>query len=409
MAEKEPCRLSPGKDVRGEFPFYERTREDGRPFTYLDSAATSLKPRAVIDAVTGTLSSYTANVHRAVYQIGDEATELYEGARETVARFINAEPHEVVFLRNATEGLNLLSRSWKRDGRVLTSYGEHHSNLLLWGNDVARLEPLPDGSLDMDRLDAELAKGDVAMVTLSQLSNVTGILLDAAEVARRVHAAGAVFALDGAQSVPHRATDVKMLDCDFLVFSGHKMCAPTGIGVLYGKAEHLARLDWYLRGGQTVEQVHVDNIVPKQPPWKFEAGTPPIEAAAGLGAAIGFLQSVGMESIEKHLDVLTQHAIKSVGEKVPQAGFFGPSNGSRRGPVSLQLEGVSPHVVARALSDGYGICLRSGYHCAQPLHELLNSPPTLRASFYLYNTTEEIDYFTEALAEILSFHTAGTL
>ncbi len=395
--------------IRKEFPLLQRKRDNGSPFIYLDSAATSLKPNCVIEAITRTLSYHTANVHRSVYQLGDEATELYEGARKTIARFIGAEEHEIIFVRNTTEALNLIARSFPIQNRIITSYTEHHSNLLTWNGEITRLQPLQDGSLDMDALDRELARKDVSVVTLSHCSNVTGIMLNAAEIAQRVHDAGSIFVLDGAQSVPHHKIDVKAIDCDFFAFSGHKICGPTGIGVLYGKAERLAELDWYLRGGQTVDQVHINSVVPKPPPWKFEAGTPPIEAAVGLAAAINFLESIGMDNIQKNQHALVQYALRKIKEKLPQIGILGPADERRIGPVSLQIQGLSPHVIARSLSDGYGICVRSGYHCAQPLHEILDSPPTLRASFYLYNIIEEIDQFVEALKEIISFNEHGTL
>jgi len=394
----------PLKDVRKDFPFYQRQGPHGAPFVYLDSAATSLKPQLVIDSVSRTLSFYTSNVHRSVHQIGDEATEIYEGARNTVAQFIGADAHEIIFLRNATEALNLIARCWKRKGRIVTSLVEHHSNLLPWQGDITKLPPRPDGTLDTDALDRELARGDVALVSLSHCSNVTGAMIDAVKIAEAVHDAGAAFVLDGAQSVPHQEMDVKEMNCDFLTFSGHKMCAPTGIGVLYGKAELLAELDWHLKGGATVDQVHVDTVIPKQPPWKFEAGTPPIEAAGGLATATEYLTAVGMSSIAKHQHELVQYTLKRVRECVPQAEFLGPADERRHGPVSIHIPGLSPHTIARGLSDGYGICVRSGYHCCQPLHEYLGLPPTLRAAPYLYNTKEDIDQFAAALAEIVSFH-----
>lgn len=397
------------KDLRQDFPFYERRAPNGRPFVYLDSAATSLKPQCVIDGISRTLSYHTSNVHRSVHQIGDEATEIYEGARNTVAQFIGASAHEIIFLRNATEALNLIARCWKRKGRTVTSLIEHHSNLLPWPGDATRLPPRPDGTLDTDALGRELARGDVALVSLSHCSNVTGAMIDAATVAKAVHDAGAAFALDGAQSIPHQEIDVREMDCDFLAFSGHKMCGPTGIGVLYGKAGLLAELDWYLKGGATVEQVHVDSAMPKPPPWKFEAGTPPIEAAGGLAVAMEYLAAAGMRTIAAHQHALVQYTLRRIRECVPQSEFLGPTDEQRTGPVSIHIPGLSPHTIARGLSDGYGICVRSGYHCCQPLHEYLSLPPTLRAAPYLYNTKEDIDQFAVALAEIVSLHDDATL
>jgi cysteine desulfurase / selenocysteine lyase len=396
---------------REDFPLLRRQGPSGKPLVYLDSAAMSLKPQGVIDAVANALALHTANVHRSVHLLGDEATALYEGARAKIARFIGAEAHEIVFVRNATEALNLVARCWTRRGRLVTTLAEHHSNLLPWdgarAGHVTRLPPLPDGSLDEVALDRELERGDVALVSLTHLSNVTGIMLDAARIAERVHAASALLVLDAAQSVPHLPVDVHSLDCDFLAFSGHKMCAPSGIGVLFGRAELLAEMSWHLRGGATVEEVHADRVVPKPPPWRFEAGTPPIEAAAGLGAAVDYLEEVGLDLIERHELALVRRLVARIGEGLPGARIVGPSDERRRGAVALAFKGLSPHQLARGLSDGYGICVRSGFHCAQPLHEALGTPATLRASFYLYNSADEVDHFVEALGTLLSLHQVG--
>jgi cysteine desulfurase/selenocysteine lyase len=393
--------LSP--TLRSDFPLLEREHVPGRPLVYLDSAATGLKPRPVIEAVTDVLTRHTANVHRAVHVLGDEATDLYEGARRKIARLVGAELHEIVLLRNTTEALNLVARCYPQRGRVVVSLGEHHSNLLPWsGHNVTRLPPSADGGPDRSAILGELVRGGVAVVTVAHVSNVTGARTDVAALAKAVHAAGAILVVDGAQSVPHLPIDVHELDCDFLAFSGHKMGGPTGVGVLYGKAERLAELDWYLSGGGTV--VEVASGVPKarQAPWRFEAGTPAIESVVGLGAAIDYLQAVGLECVEQHCRLLRSYTHKRL-QGVQGVRLLGDSNAQDQpcGPLSFTVANTLSHMIARALSDAWGICARSGHHCAQPLHEHLGSPPSLRVSFALYNQIWEIDLFLEALDQIL--------
>jgi cysteine desulfurase/selenocysteine lyase len=389
--------------LRDDFPLLRREHAPGRPLVYLDSAATSLKPRPVIDAVADVLSCRTANVHRAVHLLGDEATELFEGARRKVARLVGAESHEIVLLRNTTEALNLVATSYPRKGRVLVSLGEHHSNLLAWGREgVTQLPPRPDGGPEVAAMCCELARGDVGLVTVAHVSNVTGAQTDVASLARVAHAAGAVLVVDAAQSAPHLPLDVLELDCDFLAFSGHKMGGPTGAGVLYGKAERLAEIDWYLRGGGTVEEVAGGVPKPRQAPWRFEAGTPAVESAVGLGAAVDYLQDIGPENVERHCHTLRRHALRRL-RAVRGARVLGElGDDDSTGPISFTVADVLSHMVARALSDAWGICARSGYLCAQPLHEHLHSPPSLRVSFAPYNQPWEIDLFFEALERILA-------
>jgi cysteine desulfurase/selenocysteine lyase len=387
--------------LRRDFPLLAREHVPGRPLVYLDSAATALKPRAVIEAVTNVLSQHTANVHRAVHFLGDEATELFEGARRKLARLIGAETHEVVLLRNTTEAVNLLARGYPRKGRVLVSLGEHHSNLLPWGHEnVTHLAPGPDGGPDHAALLRELARGGVSVVTVSHISNVTGAHTNVAGLAQAAHAAGAVLVVDAAQSAPHLPLDVQELDCDFLAFSGHKMGGPSGVGVLYGKAERLAELDWYLRGGGTVEEVVSGVARAKQAPWRFEAGTPAIEAVVGLGAAVDYLQAIGLEEVAVHCRLL-RDAARTRLQALPSVRLLGDQGASQAftGPISFTVAGVLSHMIARALSDAWGICVRSGYHCAQPLHEHFQRPPSVRLSFFLYNQLEEIDLFVEALEQ----------
>jgi cysteine desulfurase/selenocysteine lyase len=386
---------------RNDFPQLSRRDAGGRPLVYLDSAATSLKPRAVIETVTRILEHQAGNVHRATHQLGDEATALYEAARAIVARFIGAEPHELVFTRNTTEALNLVARGWASRGRVLVSRTEHHSNLLPWAN-ATTLPPRPDGSLDEQALVRELGRGDkVAVVAVSHVANVTGERVDARRLADAAHAAGAILVLDGAQSVPHLPIEVSELDCDFLAFSSHKMCGPSGVGALYGKAERLAELDWLLVGGGVVEEVRRGEPVPKPAPWRFEAGTPPIEAAVGFGAAVEYLSRIGLEAVSAHEQILADRARRRLSE-LRGVRILGRSGADHAGPVAFSISGLPAHTVARTLSDGFSICVRSGFHCAQPLHEALDLPASVRLSFYLYNRPEEIDSCVQALDEILS-------
>ena len=387
--------------LRDDFPLLSRKVAQGKPISYLDSAATSLKPRQVIDAVAEAMGMHSANVHRSVHIIGDEATELYEGARRKVARMINAEEHELAFVRNATEGINLVAACWPRKGRVVTTLAEHHSNLLPWDEGrVTRIGVGADGAADMAEFERELQRGDVAIVAVSHVSNVAGVRTDVRRLAELAHDAGAILVVDGAQSAPHVPIDVYELDCDFFAFSSHKMCGPSGIGALFGKAEALAEMSWFLKGGATVEGVSLAGPELKQPPWRFEAGTPPIEAAAGFGAAVDYLEEIGLENVERHEQALLAQAIERV-QRIEGVRIFGPTDESRCGPLSMTVPSVPPHAVARAMSDSYGICVRSGYHCAQPLHETLGLPATLRASFYLYNQPDEIERFAEALERIL--------
>lgn len=393
-------------ELRADFPLLSREFAPGQPLVYLDSAATALKPRSVIEAVTDVLSHRTGNVHRAVHLLGDEATERFEEARRKIARLIGAEAHEIVLLRNTTEALNLVARCYPRRGRVVVTKGEHHSNLMPWqGADLTLLPPGPDGGPDGPGILRELARGGVSIVALTQISNVTGARADVAALASAASAAGAVVVVDGAQSVPHQPLDVQELGCDFLAFSGHKMCGPSGVGVLYGRAERLAELDWYLQGGGTVEELRAGTPKARQAPWRFEAGTPAIEGAVGLGAAVDYLQDVGLDRVEAHCRQLRALARERL-LRIPGVRLLGDTREGGRadssGPLSFTVAGVTSHLLARASSDAWGVCVRSGYHCAQPLHEHLQSPPSVRLSFYLYNQPWEIERAGEAIARTAS-------
>jgi len=390
-------------DISTEFPILQRLAPCGTPLIYLDSAATALKPQCVIDAVNNILQLHTANIHRSVHFLGDEATEAYEGARELISHFINAESNEIIFVRNATEAFNLIARCYELNGkRIVSSYGEHHSNYLPWSDDVYRLAVDSCGKLNLSELINELENGDIGLVSLSYVSNVTGNILDIKEVIRISHQYGAKVLIDAAQSAPHIAIDVADLDCDFLTFSGHKLGAPTGVGVLFGKAELLEAMGMFLKGGSTIEDVTSNGVTLKNAPWKFEAGTPAIESVVGLGAAVDFLLKIGMDKVTEKFQRLAKFTENEIKSKLPNARILGLAGDASGGPYSINIKGVSPHVIARGLSDRHGICVRSGFHCAQPLHQQMNAEPSLRISFWIYNTEAEITQAINAIVDMVS-------
>jgi len=390
-------------DISTEFPILQRSAPCGSPLIYLDSAATALKPQCVIDAVNNVFQLHTANIHRSVHFLGDEATDAYEGSRELVAYFINAESNEIVFVRNATEALNLVANCYNLDGkRVISSYGEHHSNYLPWSDDVYRLAVDSCGQLNLSELVNELEKGDIGLVSLSYVSNVTGNIIDIREVIRLSHKYGAKVLIDAAQSAPHIAIDVVDLGCDFLTFSGHKLGAPSGVGVLFGKAELLNEMGMFLKGGSTIEEVTTTKVTLKNAPWKFEAGTPAIESVVGLGAAVNFLLKIGMDKVSDKFQRLAKFTKNEIKTKLPDARILGLDGDTSGGPYSINIKGISPHVIARGLSDRYGICVRSGFHCAQPLHQQMNAEPSLRISFWIYNTEAEIAQAVDAIVNMVS-------
>lgn len=399
--------MTPGAGVRAEFPALARRLEGGRPLTYLDSAATSLRPRVVIERVSEVMALHAANVHRSVHVLGDEATQIYEGARRRVAFFLNAEAHEIVFTRNTTESLNLVARAYPVQGDVVTSLTDHHSALLPWSGRVLQVPPLPDARVDVEALERRLAAGGVGLVIVSWVSNVTGIGVDVARVSDAARRAGAVLVVDAAQAAPHRPIDVQALGCDFLAFSGHKLGAPGGIGVLYGRADRLAEMTWFLKGGATVEAVHDGVPEPRAVPWRFEAGTPPVEATAGLARALDFLDDVGLDAIARHQRALVAHLLRRLDALGSRVALVGPRDVERAGPVSITVRGMTPHQVARVLSDAYGICVRSGFLCAQPLHESLGLPASLRISPWMYTVEDELDRCVDAIGEVLRIHAGG--
>lgn len=392
--------------LRREFPILNQS-VNGNVLAFLDSAASSQKPRRVIDCLEDYYRRYNANVHRGIYRLSEEATFAFERARGKVARFINARSQrEVVFVRNTTEAINLVARSWGdanlREGdRILLSIMEHHSNLVPWQmlaqRTGAKLEFLPidgEGRLALDNLDAQLE--GVRLVAITQQSNVLGTINPVAEIAQRAHAVGALVLVDGAQSVPHMPVDVQALDIDFLAFSGHKMCGPTGIGVLWGRRTILEQMPPFLGGGSMIKVVGLHESTYADIPARFEAGTPAIAEAIALGEAIDFLQEIGMDQIYAHERELLGYALERLTE-VEGLRVYGPrTTDMRGGAVSFTLDGVHPHDVAAVL-DGEGIAVRAGHHCAQPLHAYYDIPATTRASFYLYNIPEEIDRLVVAL------------
>jgi len=398
--------------LRREFPILNQAVH-GKTLAFLDSAASSQKPRRVIDCLEDYYRRYNANVHRGIYRLSEEATFAFERARGKVARFINARSQrEIVFVRNTTEAINLVARSWGdanlREGdRILLSIMEHHSNLVPWQmlaqRTGAKLEFLPidgEGRLALDNLDAQLE--GVRLVAITQQSNVLGTINPVAEIAQRAHAVGALVLVDGAQSVPHMPVDVQALDIDFLAFSGHKMCGPTGIGVLWGRRAILEQMPPFLGGGSMIKVVGLYESTYADIPARFEAGTPAIAEAIALGEAVDFLQEIGMDRIYAHERDLLGYALERLTE-IEGLRVYGPTTTEMRGgAVSFTLEGAHPHDVAAVL-DGEGIAVRAGHHCAQPLHAHYDIPATTRASFYLYNIPEEIVRLVAAL------HKARTL
>src|SRR5712692_2016583 len=392
--------------IRKDFPILERDVH-GKPLVYLDSAATSQKPRQVIDALTDYYEHHNANIHRGVYALAEEATAMYEDARAKLARFIGAsDPSSVVFNRGTTESTNLVAHGYARKvlregDEILVSEVEHHSNLVPWQFAAqatgARLRAIPlaeDGALDLAGLDSLLTER-TKMVAVTGMSNVLGTIPPIKRLAEAAHAVGAAILVDGAQLVPHSPVDVVDLGVDFLTISEHQMLGPTASGGLYGRLELLERMDPFLGGGEMITEVHLDHSTFKQPPWKFEAGTMNIAQEIGLGAAIDYLQELGMDAVRGHEKEIAAYAIdrlRGVGAKV-----FGPADVEiRGGAVSFWYRDIHPHDLAQVL-DTDGVCIRAGHHCAQPLMRVLGVPATARASFYIYNTRAEVDALVEAL------------
>lgn len=373
----------------------------GKPLAYLDNAASTQKPDAVIEALVDFYGSRYGNIHRGVHTLSEESTSAYEGARDKVATFINAANRRgVVFTRNATEAINLVAHSWGRTNvttgdRIVVTEMEHHSNLVPWqqlaiqtGADLAYVSVSDEGRLDLASFDRVL-EDRPKLVAFTHVSNVLGTVNPATEIVARAHAAGTHVLVDGAQSVPHMPVDVEAMNPDFFVFSGHKMCGPTGIGVLYAQPGHLASMPPFLTGGGMIRRVDRQKTLWADPPAKFEAGTPAIAEAVGLGAAIDYLSRLGMEAIWAHERRLASYCLERLAE-VPGVRVVGPEGSDRSGVIAFNVESVHPHDLAQIL-DAEGVAIRAGYHCAHPLHERFELPPTARASFYLYNTEDEVE------------------
>ncbi|ANY65088.1 cysteine desulfurase [Paenibacillus sp. BIHB 4019] len=397
--------------IREQFPILHQ-EINGHPLVYLDSAASSQKPRSVIDAINRYYEKDHSNVHRGVHTLGSRATDAYEGAREKVASFLNAAlPEEIIFTRGTTTALNLVASSYARNAckpgdEIVITQMEHHSNLIPWqqvakatGATLKYIPLQPDGSFTL--ADAELTiTANTKVVAMTYVSNVLGIVNPIKEVAAIAHRNGAVMVVDGAQSTPHMRVDVRDLDCDFYAFSGHKMCGPTGIGALYGKKALLSKMEPIEFGGEMIDYVDLYESTWKDIPYRFEGGTPIIANAVGLGAAIDFLQEVGMDEIDKHQRQLAAYAYDRLSE-LEGVSIYGPK-ADRAGLVTFNLGDVHPHDVATVL-DSEGIAVRAGHHCCQPLMRFLNVSSTARASFYLYNTEQDVDQLIAGLLKTKEF------
>ena len=394
------------QEIRQQFPILHQ-EVNGNPLVYLDSAATSQKPLAVIEALEKYYKGYNSNVHRGVHTLGTRATDGYEGARDKVKNFINAaHREEIVFTRGTTTALNLVAGSYaranlKEGDEIGITYMEHHSNIIPWQQAAkatgATLKYIPlteDGSLSLSDVKATITE-NTKIVSIMQVSNVLGTINPIKEIAEIAHKNGAIMVVDGAQSTPHMKVDVQDLDCDFFALSGHKMGAPTGIGALYGKKHLLENMEPIEFGGEMIDFVGLQESTWKELPWKFEGGTPIIAGAIGLGAAIDFLEQVGMDNILAHEHKLADYAMNRMSE-IEGITIYGPQK--RAGLVTFNIDDVHPHDVATVL-DAEGIAVRAGHHCAQPLMKYLNVSSTARASFYLYNTEEEIDKLVASLVK----------
>jgi cysteine desulfurase/selenocysteine lyase len=405
-----PARLDTQR-LRADFPILATTNRFGKPLVYLDSAATSLKPQAVIDAVNAYNGEYSSNIHRGIYEIAERATGAYEGARASVARLINApEPAEIVFVKNATEAINLVANSWGRhnigrgDSIVLTEM-EHHANLVPWqllvqekDGDLEFVPITDDGILRLEVYDALLHLRP-KLVAFTHVSNMLGTINPVRELTEMAHQAGALVLIDGAQAVPHLPVDVQAIGADFYVFSGHKMLAPTGSGALWARRELLEAMPPFMAGGDMIREVHLRRSEWNEIPWKFEAGTPDISAQIGLGAAAEYLMAIGMDNLRVHEQALTSYAMATLRREIPSIEIYGPAAKLRGGVVSFNLPGIHAHDVAQIL-DRSGICVRAGHHCTMPLHERFDLAATARASFNVYTIPEEIDALAAGLREV---------
>lgn len=394
---------------RGDFPILSAASPSGKPLIYLDNAATTQRPRAVIQAIVDTYEQHYANVHRGIHWLSDRTTDLYEQARDTVQRFIGAaRREEVIFTRGTTESINVVARSWgeaflRPGDEILLTEMEHHANIVPWHQVAARtgakvrfIPITEEGLLDLSSLE-QLLSERTKMVAVTAVSNVLGTVNPLESIITKAKSVGATVLVDAAQSVPHLPLDASRLGADFVAFSGHKMLGPTGVGVLWGRAELLDAMPPFLGGGSMIRRVTLEGFEPAELPSKFEAGTPPIVPAIGLGAAIEYLDAIGLPAIHQHELALTRHAHERFAE-LGGVRLLGPAPEQKSGVVSFVVEGVHPHDVAQLL-DGEGIAIRAGHHCAMPLHKRLGIVASSRASFYLYNTFADVDHLVDAVAQ----------
>lgn len=393
--------------IRADFPILQEEAYPGIPLVYLDSAASSQKPLPVIEAMNQYYRRINANVHRGIHRLSEEATNAYEGARERIANFINAaDSAEVIYLRNATEGFNLVAYSWGRANlqpgdEILITAMEHHANIVPWqivaeqtGAVVRHLPFLPNGTLDLDQL-PQLLTEKTKLFSFTAVSNVFGTVNPVRQLVDAAHRVGALAMVDAAQAVPHMPVDVQAWNCDFLAFSGHKMCGPTGIGILYGKRHILEAMPPFMGGGDMIRRVTLEGSTWADLPHKFEAGTPSIAAGIGLGTAVDYLSSLGMENVHMYEQYITNYALEALSE-IGGLQILGPSAAQRGGVAAFTIQGLHPHDIAELL-DKDGIAIRAGHHCAMPLHHLCGVNSSARASFYIHTTTEEVDQLVTSL------------
>ena len=405
--------------IRQDFPILFQEVND-EPLVYLDNAATTQKPKVVLDALKDYYEHENANVHRGVHTLAERATNSYEAAREKVRSFINAsETAEVLFTRGTTTSLNWVARSFGEQfihegDEILISYMEHHSNVIPWqqlakktGASLKYIELTEDGFLDMEKA-KELINSNTKIVSIAHVSNVLGVINPVEELAQMIHEQGGILVVDGAQSTPHMAIDVQQIDCDFFAFSGHKMCGPTGIGVLYGKRKWLEQMEPVEFGGEMIDFVELYDSTWKELPWKFEAGTPNIAGAIALGHAIDYLEAIGMENIHHYEEELVAYVLPKL-QQIEGLTIYGPQDPAKRtGVIAFNLDGLHPHDVATAL-DMEGVAVRAGHHCAQPLLKCLQVAATARASFYFYNTKQDADRLVDAILATKEFFQHGTI
>jgi cysteine desulfurase / selenocysteine lyase len=397
--------------IRQDFPILKRKVMGGKPLVYLDNAATTQKPLAVINAIHDYYTNYNSNIHRAVHQLAEEATKAYEDTRVKAAKFINARStEEIIFTRNTTEAINLVAYSWgraniKKDDKIVITEIEHHSNIVPWQiltqEKGAKLEYIgvdDDGYLKMHEYKEYLDSGKVKLVSVSHMSNVLGTITPIKEIIKMAHEKGIPVLVDGAQSVPHMPVDVQSMDCEFMAFSAHKMLGPTGVGVLYVQRDVLEKMPPFMGGGDMIREVHKYETRYNDLPYKFEGGTPNIADVIGFAAAIDYLEKIGMDRVREHEIDITRYALDKI-RNVKGVTIYGPINVKDRGGViSFNIGDIHPHDLATIMND-HGVAIRSGHHCAQVLMERLDVSATSRASFYIYNTKEEVDTFIEALSE----------